>query len=531
METIKVRIYGENRIEIEDKTTSIVFLDDIIFVKADGNYCDFYTMDETFRMIRVQLGQFEAMINQVKYPHQLKRVGKKYIINIDLIKDADPKTGVVIIREREQEPLPVGKAPLKELLKYLKKDRRIEVLSSFAFKQKLNVQLEELNDEHETEMGLEFVDLGLPSKTLWATHNVSAIHLDDTQYFGWGQLHISDTYDQEDYIIPSLDLKDTNELPIEFDEARHNWGGGWRIPTVEEFRELAKECILKWCVTEDGVHGVLATGPIGTRIFLPAWGHYDGVQRVHEKEASYWTATNCPKSPYHAEAAVFVDVDDEKSEAVMMTHSEEWWKGLSIRPVLSKPTEPKLSKIKTEIQFHDFNEVWDINRFLDNKMIHGWRFADLDIPIDPKKAMRYMKSICDKYSPDIVIGTGTAGFLVHQLKGYKRICINPDLHPSESFPVGTHKYFEYNRKDVDFDAYENGDVTFEITEEIHQHFLEMEAHQFDDTDNQCWGLFNDLYDEYAEEFGEHYETDEIPELKRQSFQGMVLYPLIEMILK
>ena len=117
---------------------------------------------------------------------------------------------------------------------------------------------------------------------------------------------------------------------------------------------------------------------------------------VSEREAAYWTATNCPKFSSHAMAAVFMDFDDERNKATFMTHTEDWCKGLSIRPILKEPTTADAPKIKTQLTVHDFNMVFDDKYFHVSPILHGWRFADIDIPIEPQKAMERLKKICEK---------------------------------------------------------------------------------------------------------------------------------------
>lgn len=534
MEKPKFSIDG-NKLLIEDKKISIVFLDDVILVEADGNYCDIYTKTKTFKSIRGQIGQMETMLGDTKYPHTLVRVHKSYIVNIDLLKEVDPKQGTItFLIDREMDPTKIGKEVAKALLNHLKKEKRIEVLSTFARKQMLNVPIKELNDTHEFEMGVEYVDLGLSSGTLWSTRNLSAPKNDLTDYYGWGQLYLNDSYDKDGYRQTPSELQKVDVLPLEYDVARQDWGGGWRMPTQEDFEELSNECILIWCVAGDERrHGILVTGPNGNCIFLPSTGKKDGVNIVSEKDAVYWTATNNKNFPHHAEAALFMDIDDENNKASLLLYDEEWFKGLSIRPVLKERTSPEAPNKKTILRFHDFNMVFDDWHFHESIIIHGWRFADLDIPVDPQKAMKLIKKLCEKYSPDVVIGIGTGGFLVHQLKDYKRICVNPDFHPSESFPVGTYPYEVYNRDDLGEDF--NGDyVTFEITDDIHQQFLEMEKQQFDDIkDENCWGLFWNLDDDNAEEFKEHYSNIiEMSDLKKDdTWETVILAPLIKDITK
>jgi hypothetical protein len=139
----------------------------------------------------------------------------------------------------------------------------------------------------------EYVDLGLPSGTLWATCNVGAnapeVYGD---YFAWGETAPKETYDCSTYRYCNGSentltkycnnanygyngFTDTlNALEATDDVAIANWGSDWRMPTYEEFVELKNNCTKVW-TTLNGVNGNLLTGPNGNSIFLPVAGCYN----------------------------------------------------------------------------------------------------------------------------------------------------------------------------------------------------------------------------------------------------------------
>ena len=144
----------------------------------------------------------------------------------------------------------------------------------------------------------EYVDLGLPSGTLWATCNIGANAPEEYgDYFAWGETEPKDNYSWANYKYsaegascgdPRL-TKYCNDsdygndgftdalttLEASDDAATANWGAGWRMPTREEFNELKNNCTVTW-TTQRGVNGRLFTGPNGNSIFLPAAGvRYD----------------------------------------------------------------------------------------------------------------------------------------------------------------------------------------------------------------------------------------------------------------
>ena len=136
-----------------------------------------------------------------------------------------------------------------------------------------------------------WVDLGLPSGTLWATCNVGASRPEDYgDYFAWGENEPKDYYDWSTYkwcngsddtmtkycINSSYSyngfIDGKTELDSEDDAAFVNWGEQWRMPTYDQLNELKTKCSWTW-TTRNSVNGQLATGPNGNSIFFPAAGY------------------------------------------------------------------------------------------------------------------------------------------------------------------------------------------------------------------------------------------------------------------
>ena len=65
------------------------------------------------------------------------------------------------------------------------------------------------------------------------------------------------------------------ELDPEDDAAYVNWGPSWRMPTMDQLQELTNKCTWNW-TTQNGVNGLLITGPNGNSMFLPAGGRIEG---------------------------------------------------------------------------------------------------------------------------------------------------------------------------------------------------------------------------------------------------------------
>ena len=140
-------------------------------------------------------------------------------------------------------------------------------------------------DEHE------WVDLGLPSGTLWATCNVGANTPEEYgDYFAWGETTPKDTCEWRTYKwcngTDSTLTKYCNnsdygyngfvdnkmELDPEDDAAYVNWGPSWRMPTKEQVEELMANCTWEWTLL-NGKWGHLGTGPNGNTLFLRDTGY------------------------------------------------------------------------------------------------------------------------------------------------------------------------------------------------------------------------------------------------------------------
>ena len=53
-----------------------------------------------------------------------------------------------------------------------------------------------------------FVDLGLPSGTLWATMNVGATSAEDYgNYYAWGEIEIKSNYNSDNYALNEKNIK------------------------------------------------------------------------------------------------------------------------------------------------------------------------------------------------------------------------------------------------------------------------------------------------------------------------------------
>ena len=78
-------------------------------------------------------------------------------------------------------------------------------------------------------------------------------------------------------------------VPLNRDGANINWGGSWRIPSINEWDELISRCTWLW-TTQKGIKGYKVISNINKKsIFIPAAGYrkQSGVKEVGSW-GEYW---------------------------------------------------------------------------------------------------------------------------------------------------------------------------------------------------------------------------------------------------
>ena len=137
--------------------------------------------------------------------------------------------------------------------------------------------------------GHEYVDLGLSVK--WAACNVGASSPEDYgNYYAWGETATKAEYTQANSKTYGKDIGDISGNP-QYDAARANWGGTWRLPTNAEFDELRNKCKWEW-TTQGGKEGYRVIGPNGNSVFLPAAGWRSGSSLSYaDTNGVYWSSS------------------------------------------------------------------------------------------------------------------------------------------------------------------------------------------------------------------------------------------------
>lgn len=172
-----------------------------------------------------------------------------------------------------------------------------------------------------------YVDLGLPSGTLWATCNVGANKPTEYgNYFAWGEIVTKASYSSSNYNYSA----NPSVLPASADAATVHWGEGWRMPTTEQLNEL-------YYNTEDihvnnyngsGISGlILKSVTNGNHIFFPSNGYYMNEKNISDGYSGYYWASGIADLSGQARRLWF-----DASTATWDQYSR--WAGYGVRPVV-----------------------------------------------------------------------------------------------------------------------------------------------------------------------------------------------------
>lgn len=158
-----------------------------------------------------------------------------------------------------------GFKDIKDVKKGKTEDRLVQAISD---------SLVESLFHNDNESHIDYVDLDLPSGTLWCKNNLGADKPEDSgDLFAWGEIKTKDTYNKNTYQYSQDDTY--NNLPLKNDAAYVNTKGDYRIPTSDEAKELINHTNIEY--KNNGVKFISKKDP-SKWIFIP---------KVHTKDQQY----------------------------------------------------------------------------------------------------------------------------------------------------------------------------------------------------------------------------------------------------
>ena len=164
-----------------------------------------------------------------------------------------------------------------------------------------------------TENEHDWVDLGLSIK--WATMNIGAnTSEEEGYYFSWGEVEAKNYFSWGTYkycngsetsltkycsdtyygIVDNKMVLDSND-----DAASVNWGGDWRMPTIDEIQELLTKCT--WDrITQNGQDCWKAIGTNGNCLILPCTSVISNGDYYNTYRFGYYWTKNCGNTDAYA---------------------------------------------------------------------------------------------------------------------------------------------------------------------------------------------------------------------------------------
>lgn len=197
---------------------------------------------------------------------------------------------------------------------------------------------------HDVVDGHVWVDLELPSGTLWASCNLGANSPEDVGYhFAWGE-----TAPKNDYTIDTYKYHDGSsytkynktdgmtELLPEDDAAIAQWGSLWLTPSIAQLQELynSEYTTTEWASINGRTGRLITSKQNGKSIFLPAAGYYDGTTLAILNGYGYYLSRSLYSDSwgYHYGDAAYLGFYE--GDIGMKNQYRHY--GRSVRPVFNK---------------------------------------------------------------------------------------------------------------------------------------------------------------------------------------------------
>ena len=205
-----------------------------------------------------------------------------------------------------------------------------------------------------------YVDLGLTSKTLWATCNVGAETPEGYgDFFAWGETTTKKTFTWENY----THCGGTEKTPYDigssivgtsYDVAMAVMGDDWCMPTLEQFNELVKECTFELQTLNDVV-GYKVIGPNGNSIFLPLAGYkYNSSYDYDTTRGYYWSGTSDIVNNENFRASVLCVVSSPKEASTSTLRRRT---GLPVRAVKKTEVDPVIPTPPTTVTAGEYVDL------------------------------------------------------------------------------------------------------------------------------------------------------------------------------
>ncbi|MBQ6187370.1 MAG: hypothetical protein IJK49_05460 [Prevotella sp.] len=164
----------------------------------------------------------------------------------------------------------------------------------------------------------------------------------------------------------------------------------------------------------------------------------------------------------------------------------------------------------------------------------GVQVVSPDVPVSPAKAIVFLRNLVETEQPDLIVATSMGAMYAEQLKGIRRILVNPSFHMARLLTFRGLGRREFRNKRQD------GATVFKVDKQMIQEFQQVEKESFKDIDAQekqlVWGLFGtqDKLVNCQQDFIKHYGKERMQLFEGEHFLNdkvlsKVVMPLVEAI--
>ena len=165
----------------------------------------------------------------------------------------------------------------------------------------------------------------------------------------------------------------------------------------------------------------------------------------------------------------------------------------------------------------------------------GVQVLSPDVPVEPLRAIAFLHDYVQEHNPDLIVATSMGAMYAEQLRGIRRILVNPSFHMARLLTFRGMGRQEFRNKR------EDGAKDFKVDKQMIAEFKEVEKQSFQSITAEekqlVWGLFGtrDKNVNCQPDFRKHYGTAQMSLFEGEHYLngevlGKVIIPLAETIL-
>ena len=165
----------------------------------------------------------------------------------------------------------------------------------------------------------------------------------------------------------------------------------------------------------------------------------------------------------------------------------------------------------------------------------GVQVLSSDVPVEPLRAIAFLRDYVVEHQPDLVVATSMGAMYAEQLRGIRRILVNPSFHMAKLLTFRGMGRQEFRNKR------EDGAKDFKVDKQMIAEFKEVEKQSFlgitSEEKQLVWGLFGirDKNVNCQPDFRKHYGTAQMSLFDGEHYLNgevlsKVIIPLAETIL-